>query len=227
MKIGILGTGEVGRVHAAKLVGLGHEVMVGTRDVKRTLARNRPDEMGNPPFRDWQADHPSVKLGSFAQAARHGEIIINAVDGRAAVRVVLTVGRRPFADKILIDISNALAFREDDPPRPLVPGTDSVAERIQRALPRAKVVKTLNDVAADLQVDPGSLADGDHDAFLSGNDSAAKKKVEKILKDWYGWKTVIDLGDLRTARGAELLLVAWAELWQSLGTARFNFKVVK
>ncbi len=226
MKIGILGTGIVGRSHAGKLAQLKHEVMIGTRVVARTLSVSQPDGMGNLPMSVWIKDQPGVKLGSFAEAARHGEIIFNAVNGQAAVETLKKLDAELGA-KIIIDITNPLDFSKGMPPSLFVSNTDSLGEQIQRALPRAKVVKTLNTVNAFLQVDPRQLAGADHDIFVSGNDVPSKAEVIRILKDWYGWKNIIDLGDISTARGAEMMLPIWVRLWQTLQTPFFNFKIVR
>ncbi len=226
MKIGILGTGIVGRSHAGKLTGSGHEVMIGTRDVARTLAVNKPDAIGNPPFSVWHKDHPGVKLGALAEAAAHGEIIFNALNGEAAVEALKKL-ESVLDAKTVIDITNPLDFSKGMPPSLFVSNTDSLGEQIQRALPRAKVVKTLNTVNALLQVNPRQLADGDHDIFVSGNDVSAKAQVIRILKDWYGWNNIIDLGDITTARGAEMLLPMWVRLWNTLQTPLFNYKIVR
>jgi len=226
MKIGILGTGIVGRSHAGKLTGLGHEVMIGTRDVARTLAVSKPDAIGNPPFSVWHKDHPGVKLGALAEAAAHGEIIFNALNGEAAVEALKKL-ESVLDAKTVIDITNPLDFSKGMPPSLFVSNKDSLGEQIQRALPRAKVVKTLNTVNALLQVNPRQLADGDHDIFVSGNDVSAKAQVIRILKDWYGWNNIIDLGDITTARGAEMLLPMWVRLWNTLQTPLFNYKIVR
>jgi hypothetical protein len=226
MKIGILGTGMVGRSHAEKLAVLRHEVMMGTRDVAKTLAMSEPDAIGNPPFSVWHKDHTGVKLGALAEAAVHGEIIFNALNGEAAVEALKKL-ESVLDAKTLIDITNPLDFSKGMPPSLIVSNTDSLGEQIQRALPRAKVVKTLNTVNALLQVNPRQLADGDHDIFVSGNDVSAKAQVIRILKDSYGWKNIIDLGDITTARGAEMLLPMWVRLWNTLQTPLFNFRIVK
>jgi len=109
----------------------------------------------------------------------------------------------------------------------LVCNTDSLAEQIQRAFPEAKVVKTLNTTNALVMVDPGQVSGGDHDLFVSGNDAAAKARVSELLEQWFGWRTVIDLGDITTARGAEMLLPIWVQLWGALGTPMFNFKIAR
>ena len=113
------------------------------------------------------------------------------------------------------------------PPTLTVSNRDSLGEQIQRAFPDAKVVKTLNTTNAFVMVDPARVAGGDHDLFVSGNDAAAKARVTELLKRWSGWRNVIDLGDITTARGVEMLLPVWVRLMGVLGTPMFNFKIVK
>jgi len=113
------------------------------------------------------------------------------------------------------------------PPVLSVCNTDSLGEQIQHAFPEVKVVKTLNTVTASLMVNPGQLANGEHHIFLSGNDPAAKAQVAEWLATWFGWKHVLDLGDITTARGTEMYLPIWLRLWGALGTGIFNVRVIK
>jgi hypothetical protein len=112
------------------------------------------------------------------------------------------------------------------PPTLFVKDSDSLAEQIQRAFPRVKVVKTLNTVNALLMVEPGRLAGGEHSVFLSGNDARAKATVAELLRG-FGWKDIVDLGDITTARGTEMLLPLWLRLYGALNTPLFSFKVVR
>ncbi len=226
MKIGVLGTGIVGQTIGAKLAELGHEVMIGTRDVTRTLARTDPDSYGNPPFKVWYEQHPQVRLGTFAQVAEHGEIIFNATAGTASLEALTLSGKANLNAKIVIDIANPLDFSHGMPPSLFVSNTDSLGEQIQRAFPAVKIVKTLNTMTARLMVNPGQLADGDHHVFVSGNDAEAKEQVCELLRG-FGWKEVIDLGDITTARGTEMVLPIWVRLWSVVQTPLFNFKIVR
>ena len=226
MKIGVLGTGTVGRTLAARLSELGHEVMLGTRDPTKTLARTAPDAYGNPPFGSWLAAHPRLKLGNFAEAAGHAELVVNATQGTASLEALEKAGESRLNGKVLIDVSNPLDFSRGMPPTLFVKDSDSLAEQIQRAFPKARVVKTLNTLNAELMTDPGRLAAADHSVFLSGNDAQAKKTVRGLLAD-FGWKDIIDLGDISTARGPEMLLGAWLRLFGALDTPMFNLKVVR
>jgi predicted dinucleotide-binding enzyme len=168
-----------------------------------------------------------VKVGTFAEAAAHGEILFNVTSGAGSLEALQLAGAANLDGKILIDIANPLDFSQGMPPSLLVSNTDSLGEQIQRAFPKVKVVKTLNTLNAQLMVTSRQLADGDHTAFVSGDDAGAKAQVVDILKNWFGWRDVIDLGDITTARGAEMLLPLWVRLWGVLQTPLFNIKVVK
>ena len=227
MKIGILGTGTVGQTLGAKLEELGHEVMVGTRDVAHTLARSDPHPYGFPPFSTWHKEHPGVRLGTLAEAARHGDMIINATNGTGSLNALRLAGEQNLDGKILIDASNPLDFSHGMPPALAVCNTDSTGEQIQRAFPEVKVVKALNTVTAFLMVNPALVGNGDHTLFVCGNDTEAKAQVMAWLREWFGWRDLIDLGDITTARGTEMYLPIWLRLWGALGTGMFNVKVVK
>lgn len=227
MKVAILGTGMVGRTLAQKIASLGHDVMIGTRDPKSTLARTEKDQMGNPGYGEWAKANPGVKLGTFADAAKHGEIVFNALNGNATLDALKAAGEESLAGKVLVDISNPLDFSKGFPPSLFVSNTDSLGEQVQKALPRTKVVKALNIVNAYLMVDPSLVKNGDLTMIVCGDDVGAKEKVTGILKEWFGWKDVIDLGDMTTARGVEMLLPVWVRLFGALKTPMFGFRVVR
>jgi predicted dinucleotide-binding enzyme len=222
-----MGTGMVGQALAARLAELGHDVTIGTRDVAKTLARTAPDPYGNPPYSEWQRQNPKITLATFAEAAAHGDVLINATAGTGALPALQSAGEANLNGKILLDIANPLDFSRGMPPSLTVCNTDSLGEQIQRAFPNAKVVKTLNTVNASVMVNPRGIADGDHTIFVSGNDRAAKAKATAYLQEWFGWRDVIDLGDITTARGSEMLLPVWVRLFGVLKTPMFNFKIVK
>lgn len=227
MKAAVFGTGMVGRVIAGRLAGLGHSVVVGTRDVAKALARTEKDAYGNAPFGEWYKQHSSsVSLGSYAEAAADAAVIFNCTSGQGSVDALTQAGNGGLKGKIIIDISNPLDFSKGMPPF-LSPGnTDSLGELIQRTFPEAKVVKTLNTMNCFLMVDPASLQ-GDHSVFVSGNDVDAKTTTKEILKS-FGWKesNIIDLGDITTARGTEQLLPIWLRLYGVFRHSTFNFNVV-
>ena len=226
MRIGVLGTGVVGRALAARTADLGHEVQMGTRDPAATLARTEPAGYGAPPLAGWLEQQPRVRLVTFAEAAGHAEVVLNATNGAASLNALAAAGAENLAGKVVVDIANPLDFSAGMPPTLFVKDTDSLAEQIQRAFPDARVVKSLNTMNADVMVDPALLGATDHAVFISGDDAAAKSTVTGLLRE-FGWVDIIDLGDLTTARGAEMVLPLWIRLVSALGTVSFNFKIVR
>ncbi|OLE16423.1 MAG: NADP oxidoreductase [Gemmatimonas sp. 13_1_20CM_3_60_15] len=215
MRIGILGTGVVGKTLGTGLVRVGHEVRMGSRKAGNDKAKAWTKEAGS-----------GASEGSFADAAAHGEIIFNCTAGMASLDALRAAGTRNLQGKILIDVSNPLDFSKGMPPSLSVSNTDSLGEQIQKAFPDAKVVKTLNTVTAALMVDP-SLIPGTHTMFISGNDAHAKDTVIGLLKEGFGWKEVLDLGDLSAARAQEMYLPLWLRLYMKLQTANVNVHVVR
>jgi predicted dinucleotide-binding enzyme len=215
MKIAVLGSGMVGQTIASKLIELGHEVRMGARSDKNEKCTGWVGKSG-----------ANASNGTFEDAAKFGEIIFNCTGGMVALDALHMAGSSNLAGKILIDISNPLDFSKGFPPTLSVCNDDSVGEQIQREFPEAKVVKTLNTVNCVLMVNP-SLLPGEHDLFLSGNDTDAKATVREILTEWFGWKTVIDLGEITTARGTEQLLPIWVRLMGLFKSPQFNFHIVR
>jgi hypothetical protein len=215
MKIAILGTGMVGTTIATKLLTLGHEVKMGSRTADNAKAA------------EWVAANGSkASQGTYADAAAFGELAFNCTAGVGSREALEAAGKKNLAGKILVDVSNPLDFSKGMPPTLSVCNTDSIAEQLQRAFPETKVVKALNTTNCNLMVDP-SLIKGDHDMFLSGNDTGAKGQVAEILKGWFGWKHVIDLGDLTAARGQEMFVILWVRLYGSLQSPTFNVHVAR
>jgi predicted dinucleotide-binding enzyme len=165
-------------------------------------------------------------VGTFADAAAHGEIVFGCLNGAGALDALTAAGAGNLKGKVLVDISNPLDFSKGMPPSLLVCNTDSLGEQVQRAFPDAKVVKTLNTVNAELMVDAGKVK-GEHTMFMAGNDADAKGKVRQILTEWFGWKDVLDLGDITMARGTEMYLPLWVRMYGALQTPHFNIKVVR
>ena len=211
MKIGMLGTGSVGQTVGTKLVAMGHDVMMGARsaDNEKVLAF---------------AQRTGGKAGTFADAAAHGEIVINGTRGDTSLGMLGALAGQ-LKGKVLIDVSNPLDFSAGFPPHLTVSNTDSLAEQIQRALPETFVVKSLNTVTAAVMIEP-SRVPGHHTIFVSGNDKHAKGRVMDFLRS-LGWTSIIDLGDITSARAAEQLLPLWVRLLGVLGTADFNIAVMK
>jgi len=226
MRLGILGTGAVGKTLAARLNGMGHEVMIGTRDTGETMSRTDPDQFGNPPFSAWRREHPEVELGTFAEAAAHGEMIVNATAGAVSLEALDLAGEENLRGKVLVDVSNPLDFSKGMPPTLSVSNTDSLGEQIQRRFVEARVVKTLHTMNAYLMVDPDQLAEGEHTVFVCGDDAEAKAKVIELLRG-FGWIDILDLGDISAARGTEMIMPIWLRLFGALQKPVFNFKIVR
>ncbi|HET9419715.1 MAG TPA: NAD(P)-binding domain-containing protein [Nocardioides sp.] len=217
MELAVLGTGAAGRAIAARLAELGHHVSIGTRDPEATLARDD--------FAGWAGDHPAVRPATFEAAASGAEVVLLVTSGSASLDVLTRAGAENLEGKVVIDVSNPLDFSQGMPPTLFVKDTDSLAEQLQRAFPAARVVKTLNTMNNEVMVHPELLPDPGS-VFVSGNDAAAKETATGLLAE-FGHTDVIDLGDLSTARGAEMLLPIWVRLMGVMGTARFNFKIVR
>ena len=229
MKIGVLGTGAVGRTFSVRLTELGHEIMLGTRNVAEKLASTSKDYMGNPSFSEWYKSNSKVGLGTFADAAAFGELIINGTYGGSSMDALKLAGPANLSGKVIMDVANPLDFSHGTPPSliPEMSNTTSLAEVIQNTFPGAKVVKTLNTMNCGVMVNPQLVGGGDHVNFISGNDNDAKMKVKKLLYQ-LGWKdeNLIDLGDLSGARGTEMYLPLWIRLWGATKTGVFNIKLV-
>ena len=212
MKIGVLGTGSVGQTLGAKLVALGHDVMMGARSPDNEKALSFVAKTGG-------------KAGAFADAARHGELLIHCTRGDTAIEVLHQAGAENLAGKVLVDVSNPLDFSKGFPPSLSISNTDSLGELIQRTFPDALVVKTLNTVTASVMVAPATIP-GQHTVFVSGNDKPAKGKVMDLLRS-FGWQSILDLGDITSARATEQMLPLWTRLYGVLGTGEFNFAILK
>jgi 8-hydroxy-5-deazaflavin:NADPH oxidoreductase len=215
MRLGVLGTGTVGRTLATKLVELGHEVKMGSR------------QAGNEAAVAWAgAAGEAASQGSFADAAAFGELVLNATAGAASLDALSAAGADNLGGKVLIDVANPLDASAGMPPTLTVCNDDSLSESIQRAFPDARVVKSLNTVNADVMIDPG-IVPGSHTMFVSGNDEGAKGEVAGLLES-FGWNRddIMDLGDISAARGQEMYLPLWLRLYGATGTAHLNVKVV-
>jgi 8-hydroxy-5-deazaflavin:NADPH oxidoreductase len=214
MNIGVLGTGVVGQTIGSKLVHLGHVVMMGSRDE------------ANPKAVAWtKQEGPRALFGTFANAAAFGEIIFNCTIGSASLAALNLAGAENMKGKILIDTANPLDYSNEIWSL-TVCNTDSLGEQIQRAFPETRVVKTLNTINCDVIVDPNKLLEKT-DVFVSGNSADAKATVIKLLHDGFGWRSVIDLGDITSSRGVEMYVILWRNLRLTTSSYRFNIKVVR
>jgi hypothetical protein len=211
----VLGTGSVGRTVAVALSRLGHQVTVGTRDPEVTAARE-----------DWVRLPQSLPLRAYPAVADGVDLVVNATSGTGSLAALAAVGSDRLAGSVLLDLSNPLDFSAGFPPTLTVKDTDSLAEQIQRAFPESRVVKALNTVTAEVMVDPTLVGDGDTSVFAASDDADARRLVVGLLHE-LGWRDVVELDELSAARGLEMYLPLWVRLMASLGTARFNVKLVR
>jgi len=220
MNIGVLGTGIVGETIATALTEKGYNVRMGSRTANNEKAAA------------WvKQSNDRATQGDFNDAAAFGEIVFVCLNGANALHAIEQIHGDSAEGKIIIDITNPLDFSRGMPPQ-IVDGlgnSNSLSEEIQRALPGANVVKTLNTVNYKLMVDAREVNNGDHHLFICGNNADAKNKVEHFLVDNFHWKAghVIDLGGIEAARTMEAIVPFWVMVYRSLGTPLFNFKIVK
>ncbi len=194
MKIGIIGSGDVARALGGGFVKYGHEVMLGTRDAGKLAA--------------WAKGHAPARVGSFAEAAAFGELVVLAVKGTVASDALRAAGTANLAGKVVIDATNPIA--ESAPVNGVLnyftTFGESLFERLQREFPEARLVKAFNSVGAACMVDP-QFAGGKPTMFICGRDAAAKQTVTRIL-DQFGWETA-DMGEVEAARAIEPLCILW------------------
>jgi predicted dinucleotide-binding enzyme len=214
MKVGVLGTGSVGKAIASKLIELGHEVTMGSRSPAGEALGEWVDGAGE-----------RGSGGSFADAAAAGELLFNCTAGGASLEALAAAGAGNLAGKTLVDVANPLDFSRGMPPVLTVCNDDSLGERIQAAFPEANVVKALNTVNAAIMVAPDSVP-GAHNIFVCGDDEGAKGETVEMLES-FGWprEAVINLGGISAARGTEMYLPLWLRLMGTLGGPRFNIEV--
>jgi predicted dinucleotide-binding enzyme len=208
----------VGQAIAGKLIDLGHEVAIGSR------------QAGNEKAVAWaHGAGERAREGSFADAASFGEVIVNATAGGASLDALGMAGAGALDGKVLIDVANPLVFGGGGLPTLAVCNDDSLGEQIQRAFPQARVVKALHTVNASVSVmvTPGDLP-GRHNIFVCGNDADAKQQVAELLES-FGWPAadIVDLGDISAARGTEMYLPLWLRMMGATGTAQFNIRIVQ
>ncbi|TLZ53612.1 MAG: hypothetical protein E6K17_09410 [Methanobacteriota archaeon] len=213
MKVGILGSGDVGRALGRGFASRGHEVKIGSR---------------KPNAKELQAWVKETKgkgsVGSPAEAAAFGDVLVLAVVGEAAESAIDLAGPRNFDGKVVIDSMNPLDFSSGMPPGLFVGMTDSLGERVQRKLPKARVVKCFNIVGNANMVDP-KFPGGPPDMMIAGNDKRAKAKVTEIVKE-FGWPGAIDVGGIDGARGLEAIVPLWVRVCTALGEWNVAWKVL-
>ena len=194
MKIGIIGSGVVGKTLAAGFRKHGHEVEIGTREPGK--------------LQEWAKQDSGLRLGSVAEAAKFGEVVVLAVAGSAALDAAQSAGEENLSGKTVIDACNPIG---GGPPVNGVLSffttmTDSLMERLQKAFPSANFVKAFNSVGSAQFVNP-QFAGGAPTMFICGENAEAKKTVAKLL-DQFGWETE-DMGAVEAARAIEPLCMLW------------------
>jgi predicted dinucleotide-binding enzyme len=214
MRYAVLGTGMVGQGLGTKLAGLGNDVMMGSRTAGNEKAQAWLERVGT-----------RGRTGTFREAATFGEVLVSCTEGLTSVDALRSADAKDLNGKVLIDVSNPLDFSRGMPPSLSVCNTDSLGEMLQREFPKTKVVKTLNTCNCQVMVAPARVG-GEHDMFICGNDAEAKEQVKGMLRE-FGWRSIIDLGDLTGARATEQLLPIWLRLFGMYGTPDFNFRVVR
>ena len=213
IRVGVLGSGEVGRRLAQAFRSRGHDVVIGTRG---------PDK---PELSEWLAgDGVGVAVGTFAQAAAHGELLVLAVLGNAAEQAIDDAGRASFGGKVVIDAMNPLDFSGGFPPKLSISGEDSLGERVQRTLPESKVVKAFNTIGNAYFVNP-SFSEGKPTMLIAGNDHEAKRTVAELLAD-FGWEGTFDIGGIEGSRELEAICIAWVKIGGLRGAWDHGFKLL-
>ena len=213
MKVGILGSGKVGQTLGLGFARQGHEVTIGTRTPDSEKLQAWIREAGS-----------GAKTGTFADAAK-AELLVLACLGSAVEDVINSAGPTAFAGKTVIDTTNPLDFGNGGSPGLFVGLTDSLGERIQKRLPKAKVVKCFNTVPNSLMVNPGALGDR-REMLICGDDSTAKSRVAEILRE-FGWTGAIDVGGIDGARWLEALVPLWVRVSNAVGTWDQCFQVAR
>jgi predicted dinucleotide-binding enzyme len=194
-KIGVLGSGQVGEALANGFLRHGYEVMRGSREPAK-LAK-------------WKGGAGAkASTGTFAEAAKYGEIVVLAVKGTGAEDAIAQCGPSALDGKTVIDTTNPIA--EAPPVNGVIQfftgPNDSLLERLQKRAPKAKFVKAFSCVGNALMVNP-ELRGGKPTMFMCGSDAGAKSQVQEILAK-FGWEWE-DLGAIEAARAIEPLCVLW------------------
>jgi predicted dinucleotide-binding enzyme len=214
MKVGVIGSGDVGKALAKGFRDAGHEVMIGSR------------EPGSTNLKEWtKTAGKGVAAGTFEATAKHGQTIVLAVVGHGLESAIDLAGPKNFTGKLVLDATNPLDFSHGMPPGLFLGTTDSLGERVQRKLPDARVVKCFNTVSNAVMVHP-KFPGGAPEMLICGNDAAAKAETEKILKS-FGWPGALDVGGIEGARWLEALVPLWVRAGATLNTYGHAFKVVK
>jgi predicted dinucleotide-binding enzyme len=213
MKVGILGTGDVGRALGRAFATLGHEVKLGSREPNNAKAAAWAKE-----------DGAKASAGTFAEVAEFGELVALATLGVANVAVLEAAGAERLAGKIVIDATNPLDVSKGGPPGLALSGNDSGGEQVQRTVPKAHVVKAFNIVGNAHMFRP-DFPGGPPDMFFCGNDEGAKKRVSELLGE-FGWNPV-DIGGIESSRYLEAMCIVWVHYAIKMGGWNHAFKMLR
>jgi 8-hydroxy-5-deazaflavin:NADPH oxidoreductase len=214
MKVGIVGSGEVGRVLGTGFVATGHEVKLGSRSAS------------NPELQSWaQKAGPKGSIGTLSEAASFGEVVVIATLGVAVREAIPAAGVTNFDGKVVIDVTNPLRGAPDGMPDLAWTNGVSNGETVQALLPKAHVVKAFNIIGNPHMFHP-TFPGGPPDMFIAGNDAEAKRKVEDILKE-FGWASVVDVGGIEQARQLESLCILWVRSGIKLQNFDIGFKLLR
>lgn len=213
MRIGILGSGDVGQVLGAGFAGLGHEVKLGTRDPNQGKVKAWVERTGH-----------GVSAGTFDEVATFAEVAVLATLWEGTENAIRRAGPANLTGKVVIDATNPLDFSRGVPPTLAIGHTNSGGEEVQRWLPQSRVVKAFNTVGNPHMVKP-QFPGGPPDMFICGNDDQAKQTVTELLKS-FGW-SVIDLGGIEMSRHLEPLAMIWILYFFKTGTGNHAFKLLR
>ena len=210
VKVGVLGSGDVGKVLAGGFLKLGHEVRIGSRSPEK--------------LQEWAAGAGGgASTGTFAEAAKFGDIVVLATHGEGTQSAVELAGAGNFDGKVVIDATNPLDFSSGGP-QLSIGFNDSLGERVQRWLPNARIVKAFNTVGNAHMIDP-QFPGGPPTMFIAGNDADAKKLVTQVSEAW-GWD-VADLGGIEASRYLEPMCMAWVVYGIRTGSWNHAFKLLR
>jgi predicted dinucleotide-binding enzyme len=218
MRVGILGSGEVGQRLGDGFTHLGHSVKIGTRDPKKKE------------ILEWISNHGGqegkASSGTFAEASSFGEIIVLATSWFGASNAIRLADPKNLEGKILIDVTNPLDFSNGVPPRLALGHSDSAGETVQRLIPKSKVVKAFNTVGSPHFVHPDFPNGGPPTMFICGNNGESKKFVTDKVLDKFGWET-IDIGGIEGSRLLEPLAFLWITYYFRTGTGNHAFRLLQ
>jgi 8-hydroxy-5-deazaflavin:NADPH oxidoreductase len=205
MNIGIIGSGAVGQQLAKDLIAHGHHVVIGTRDASKLA--------------EFSGQNPAVKIGSNADAATFGEMVLLATHWEGTQNAISLADPKNLEGKVVVDITNPLDFSSGQPALSIGFNT-SAGEQVQAWLPGSHVVKALNSITALAMLNPKSFIGGEPDMFIAGNDAGAKASVQQFLEG-VGWG-VVDLGDITKSRLIEPLAMIWITVGFNSGWTKVN-----